>query len=163
VTARRTVSVALAWAAALVVATGVGLTAVGSIGSGIVDAGQPPLSAEQVDAQLAAARAAPDPALRPSPTAAPAPAPVPSPVPVPGDPGPTTDVVASEGGTVVARCGAGPVQIVSVSPAQGFRVHGDGGSDHPGRVRFESERARIEIQLSCVAGRPVGTVERDDR
>ncbi|HWO65713.1 MAG TPA: hypothetical protein VNO31_37340, partial [Umezawaea sp.] len=54
----RALTVALAWAAALGAATVVGMTAVNAIGSGIVGAGQEPLSQSEVDARLSATPAA---------------------------------------------------------------------------------------------------------
>src|SRR6201991_436609 len=104
--------VALAWAAAVVVATLVGMSAVGAIGTGILGGGQQPLTPAEVDQALAAARSAPNP-------------PVAAPPPVsPARPSPAAaDVVASPGGTIVARCAGDVVEIVSASPAQGFRLH----------------------------------------
>ena len=154
----RAISLALLWTASVVAATAVAMTAVGAIGNGIVDPGQAPLSSEEVDARLAAAGAAAPVTGVPS-TGAPGPAtPAPA-VPAPSASDPVTDVVGSPGGTAVARCTAGRVEILSVSPAQGFQVHG---SDDPGRVRFESDRGRVEMRIACVDGRPVATVRGDD-
>lgn len=143
----RTATVALAWLAAVVAATAVGLTAVGAIGDGIVGAGGQPLSPAEVDAALAAARSAPPP------TAAPAPA-----APEPG--AAPAEVVASAGGTVVARCAGGVAEIVSASPAQGFRVDSEPGED-PGRVKFESGDVEVEVRLTCRDGRPVPEIRSD--
>jgi hypothetical protein len=158
----RTALVALAWAALVVVATLVGMSAVGAIGSGILGDGQQPLTPAQVDQALAAARAAPGPTSG-SPAPVPlAPAPVPlAPAPVPASSVPATaatDVVASPGGTVVARCVGDGLEIVSASPAQGFRLHDE---REGSRVRFESEESKVEVRLSCQGGRPVGAVEVD--
>jgi hypothetical protein len=151
----RTALVAIAWAAVVVVATLVGMSAVGAIGSGIVGGGQRPLTSDQVDESLAAARA-----REPAEPAAPSPAP-PSPAAAPTSAAPagTTDVVGSPGGTIVARCTAGAVEVVSASPAQGFRL--DDEQEHS-RVRFESEETDVEVRLSCQNVRPVGVVEIDD-
>ncbi|MDT7651442.1 MAG: hypothetical protein QOI36_2848 [Pseudonocardiales bacterium] len=151
----RTALVALAWAALVVVATLVGMSAVGAIGSGILGDGQQPLTPAQVDQALAAARAAPGPT-----SGSPAPAPL-APAPVPASSVPATaatDVVASPGGTVVARCVGDGLEIVSASPAQGFRLHDE---REGSRVRFESEESKVEVRLSCQGGRPVGAVEVD--
>ncbi|MCU1663139.1 MAG: hypothetical protein JWR58_3204 [Pseudonocardia sp.] len=151
----RTALVALAWAALVVVATLVGMSAVGAIGSGILGDGQQPLTPAQVDQALAAARAAPGPTSGSPPPAPLAPAPVPaSSVPATA----ATDVVASPGGTVVARCVGDGLEIVSASPAQGFRLHDE---REGSRVRFESEESKVEVRLSCQGGRPVGAVEVD--
>jgi hypothetical protein len=147
--------VALAWAALVVVATLVGMSAVGAIGSGILGDGHQPLTPAQVDQALAAARAAPGPTSGSPPPAPLAPAPVPaSSVPATA----ATDVVASPGGTVVARCVGDGLEIVSASPAQGFRLHDE---REGSRVRFESEESKVEVRLSCQGGRPVGAVEVD--
>lgn len=146
---RRTgpVLAALAWAATVVVATVVGMSAVGAIGSGILGAGQEPLTPAQVDQALAAARSAPPPAAA-STTA-----------PPPDAAGPPAEVIPSPGGTVIARCTGGVVDVVSATPAQGFRLH----DEHEGsRVRFRSPETDVEVELACEDGRPVGSVEVDD-
>lgn len=143
---------ALAWAGTVVAATVVGMSAVGAIGSGLLGPGQEPLTPAQVDQALAAARSAPAPAPSPASTSASRPLP-----PVAAEP--PTEVVTSPGGTIVARCTDGAVEVVSVTPAQGFRLH----EEHEGsRVRFRSQEADVEVDLSCQDGRPVGAVEVDD-
>lgn len=147
----RNVTAALAWLVAAVAATLVGLTAVGAIGSGIVGTAQPQLSPAEVDARLAAAGTT-GPAASATPAAT---------VTVP-EPTGATDVLASAGGSVVARCSTGGVEVLSATPAQGYRVHDEGGDD-PGRVRFESDGRRVELRLACRDGRPVADVRVDDR
>ena len=139
----RTALVAIAWAAAVVVATLVGMSAVGAIGSGIVGGGQRPLTSDQVDESLAAARAAE--AAEPA-------APSPAPAPTSAAPAGATDVVGSPGGTIVARCTAGAVEVVSASPAQGFRLDDE---QEDSRVRFESEETDGEGAAE-LPGRPPG-------
>lgn len=149
----RAVTAALAWAVAVVAATAIGLTAVGAIGAGIVGPGPRPLAADEVDRLLAATTAPQPPAPQP-------------PAPQPGNGAPTTsgpapDVLAGPGGTVLARCAGGVVEVVSASPAQGFRVHDEDGED-AGRVRFEAEDVEVEMRLSCVDGRAVSQTSVDD-
>lgn len=139
----RTSTIVLAWLVAVVGATVIGLLAVGAIGDGIVGPGPRPLSAGEVDALLASSTPVPTVSTRPSPPVGVAP-----------------EVLASAGGTVVARCAGGVVQIVSASPAQGYRLHDEGGED-PGRVRFDSDRGRVEMRLSCSGGHPVSQVRTD--
>jgi hypothetical protein len=134
----------LLWAAAVLAATLVGMTAVGAIGIGMAGRGGQPLTPAQVDAALAAAR---------STEAAPQPAPS-----APGLDG-AAGVVTSEGGTVVARCGTGGVEIVSVIPAQGFQLDDE---QEGGRVRFESDDIRVHVHVRCSDGHPVGEVHVDD-
>lgn len=131
----------LAWLAATAAATAVGLFAVGAIGAGMVDRPAPVLSPAQVDELLAAAPApaAPDPA-----TTAVA--------------GPAPEVLSSPGGSVVARCVAGSVEIVSATPAQGFRLDD---RDRRGEVTFESEAADVMMRVSCAGEHPVARTEVD--
>src|SRR5690349_24346097 len=90
----------VAWVVAVGAALVVGLTAVGAIGSGLLGAGQEPLSPAQVDAALSATDTPPP--------AAPAPdAPTPAAT--------TPDVITTPGGTVLARCAAGAPEVVSAS------------------------------------------------
>ena len=159
----RAVTAALAWAVAVVAATAIGLTAVGAIGAGIVGPGPRPLAADEVDRLLAATTAPQPPAPQPPAPQPPAPQP---PAPQPGNGAPTTsgpapDVLAGPGGTVLARCAGGVVEVVSASPAQGFRVHDEDGED-AGRVRFEAEDVEVEMRLSCVDGRAVSQTSVDD-
>jgi hypothetical protein len=121
-----------------------GLSAVGSIGSGLTGGGSTqPLSAEDVDARLAVA--APPAPARPA-----------------GTTGTTGVVAAGPAGTVLVRCSGAEPQVVSVNPAQGFEASGsdDGGT----RVKLESQDVKVEVALRCEGGRPTGTVavEQDD-
>jgi hypothetical protein len=137
----------LAWAATVLVATLVGMSAVGAIGSGILGAGQEPLTAAEVDQALASARSAVPPTASAQ-----------TPAPVPTDPAGMTEVIPSPGGTVVARCMDGAVEVVSASPAQGYRLD----EQEYARVQFESEETDVDVELRCRDGRPVGVVEVDE-
>lgn len=136
-------AVAAAWVVAAVLATTLGLLAVGAIGSGLSGAAAPPLSPAEVDARLAAARATAEPA-----------APVPAPV---GEA--PAQVVATAGGTVAARCVDGRPQVVAATPGQGFRVDDPG--EKPDEVTFESEALDVEVRLGCRDGLPVAQVTED--
>jgi hypothetical protein len=141
-----------AWAAALGVALVVGLTAVGAVGAGLLGPGPQPLSQAEVDARLASAEpAAPQPAPAPLPTSSGS---------APVDTG-APEVVATAGGTVLARCTGGRAEVVSATPAQGFRVQTEDEDGGP-RVRFRAGGTRIEVNLSCADGRPVAAIENDD-
>lgn len=149
----RALGVVLAWVAAVVGATAIGLTAVGAIGDGIVGTPQRPLTADEVDVLLAAP---------PSGTAGPpAPSSPPQPVTAPAPAGPAPEVLASPGGTVVARCTDGVPAVVSATPAQGFRVDAEESGEHPDRVRFDGDEREVEVRLSCRDGRPVAEVRED--
>jgi hypothetical protein len=134
----RTVTGALAWLGAVVIATVVGLMAVNAIGAGLVGPGQRVLDPTEVDARLAAA--GPPPSAAPAPTSSAAPAAQPK-------------VVTSAGGIVVARCVDDRIDIVSATPAQGWGVHDEAEEDR-GRVRFETGDARVELRFSCLDGEP---------
>ena len=59
------------------------------------------------------------------------------------------------------RCIAGRAEVLSATPAQGFRVQTEDEDGGP-RVRFRAGDMRLEVNLRCVDGRPVGDVEVDD-
>lgn len=136
--ARTGVLIAL-WLAAAAGAMLLGLSAVGSIGSGLTGGGSSgALSAEDVDARLAAA---------------PAPAP-PRPSAAPG--AQTVVVPAGPAGTVLARCSGSRPSVVSVNPAQGYEASGDDDAG-PASVKLESEESEVLVTLRCEGGRPTGT------
>lgn len=143
--ARTGVLIAL-WLAAAAGAMLLGLSAVGSIGSGLTGGGSTqPLSSEDVETRLAAA--APPAAPRPTATA-----------------GAQTAVVpAGPAGTVLARCTGSTPSVVSVNPAQGFEASGD--DDGGAQVKLESEDVEVRVTLRCENGRPAGTAaaEGDDQ
>ena len=143
----RLVAGVAAWAAALGAALVVGLTAVGAIGAGLLGPGQQPLTPAEVDARLASAEPA---------------APVDTPAAVPPTaPVATPEVIATDGGTVLARCTGGVPEVVSATPAQGFRVQTEDDDGGP-RIRFRSGGTRFEVNLRCADGRPVADVQTDD-
>ena len=148
-----------AWAAAVGAALVVGLTAVGAVGAGLLGPGPQPLTPAEVDARLASAEPAAS-AIAPTPVA---PAPV-EPGPVGSgsvESGSAPEVIATAGGTVLARCTGERAEVVSATPAQGFRVQTEEEDGGP-RVRFRAGDVRIEVNLSCADGRPVAAIESDD-
>ena len=142
----RVVAGVAAWAAAVGAALVVGLTAVGAIGAGLLGPGQQPLTPAEVDARLASAE-----------PAAPAPGTPLTAAPPVGSP----EVIATAGGTVLARCTGARAEVVSATPAQGFRVQTEDDDGGP-RVRFRAGQTRIEVNLTCADGRPVAAVGTDD-
>jgi len=159
----RLVAGVAAWAAALGAALVVGLTAVGAIGAGLLGAEQQPLTPAEVDARLASAEpVAPAPQIAAPAAAAPevaAPEVAAPEVVAPEVAAP--EVIATAGGTVLARCTAVVPQVVSATPAQGFRVQTEDDDGGP-RVRFRDGGTRIEVNLRCAGGRPVAEIENDD-
>lgn len=147
-----------AWLVAAAAATTVGLFAVGAIGTDIFGAstGQP-LSQSEVDAKLATTT----PTTTPPTTSSPAPPPsstASTPRPHVG----RTQSFRSAGGTVLARCAPGGVEVVGATPAQGFSVDSededDDVDDHP-HVRFRSGEREVEVRLRCVGGTVQPTYE----
>jgi hypothetical protein len=140
---RRIASGVLAWLLAVAVATGVGVAAVSVIGSGIVGSGPQPLSAAEVNAQLSSlptvAPSVTTPVSRPTATTPPA---------------AESKVFSVPGGTIIARCAPGGVEIVAATPAQGFQVSGDIEIDDHPKVRFRSGREDYEVRFRCVSGLP---------
>jgi hypothetical protein len=123
----------LLWLVAAAAATAVGMTAVAAIGTDIFGAGNDPLSGAEVEAMLATRTQPPAPSSEPPPTSrAPAPTEIPT-----------------VGGTVLARCTAGRVEIVSANPAQGYQADTEDGTDD-GEVTFSAGDLEIEVRLRCV-------------
>jgi hypothetical protein len=140
----RVVTGVLAWSAALVAATTVGITAVNAIGSGIVGAGQRPLTQSEVDARLAAS----------TPTTKPTTATTSSGPSTSTGPSATSETraIPSQGGTVIARCVPGGVEIVSTTPAQGYQASSDHEVDDHPKVEFTAGDIKVEVRLRCVSG-----------
>jgi hypothetical protein len=147
----RLVTGVLSWLAAVAGATAVGIAAVSAIGSGIVGAGPQPLTQSEVDARLAVTRSS-------SPTSPGAP---------PTSASPTTardnsQVFAVQGGTIIARCVPGGVEVVSATPAQGYQVSADREIDDHPSVTFTSGRTEVEIRLRCRGESPEPEVKIKD-
>lgn len=141
--------VIVGWIGAAALATGVTLAAVSSIGTGIFGSSAGPMDKDAVTAALATA------------TAPATPAPV-GPTPR-GTPGVEPTVITSPGGTVVAQCSDGLVELLSWSPAQGFRVDSaERGPDDSADVEFESGDTDVEVEVRCLDGVPDATITVDD-
>lgn len=161
------VVVTVSWLGAAALATGVALAAVSSIGTGIFGNSAGPLDQTQITEALTTVTPRPEPTTTPSatpeatgaaendPTESPA-----EPTRSPAEP----TVITSDGGTVVARCTAdNRVEVLSWSPAQGFRV--DNAEHGPAReveVEFESGDDEVEIRVRCSDGEPSAAIESDD-
>ena len=170
----------VAWMAGAAVATALTMGAVSLIDAGLFDGSTTPLSEADVADALAAERAsaAPTPSgtTTGSPTSSePAASPTPSPThsisaptaqqppTAPTASGPSAAVAFSRAGnSVVARCESAAAQVLSWSPAQGYRVsagvkqHGD-----EAEVEFESEDHRVRIRVACAGDQPTARIEED--
>lgn len=153
---RRTYAV-LGWLAAALAATGVGVAALGVLGDGIVGEAAPPMSPEQV--RHALARATNGASATPSGTSG---TPRPTGTSREGASGPV--VLASAGGTVVARCLTdGTVLLDSWSPRQGYQVEDiERGPARHVKIQFESDDLEFKGRITCSGGRPVAHWTRDD-
>ena len=160
---------ALAWVAAAVLTTVIGIAAVESLGNGILGSPDQPLTRGDVASQLAASPAHSGGTLSASPSA-PSPSAPPSGSTAPSSPT-STRVFTIDGGTVLASCDEGLATLLSWSPAQGYHV-----------LRVERGPARsVEIRLgngsgkdggneghgsrltvSCRDGRPVASSDEDN-
>jgi hypothetical protein len=144
----------LLWLVAAAAATAVGMTAVSAIGTDIFGAGGTPLSESEVDDQLAS-RTTPPPTTTTTTTTTPPPS---STTPPAGK----EKTVSTQGGTVIARCVPGGVDVLQAVPAQGFRVDSDDDDvdDHPS-VKFQAGDREIEVRFRCVNGVPQPEIEND--
>lgn len=165
----RTFVAVAGWLGAAALATGVTLAAVSSIGTGIFGSSAGPLDRAEIDRALAAQSTptAPNPTESPesSPTGTAEPSPTPAPTPDAGTTTPAAEptVITTEGGTAVARCVEGLVELLSWSPAQGYRVdNADRGPDQTVEVEFESSDHEVEVEIHCEDGVPTSSVKADD-
>ncbi|MEN3615149.1 septum formation initiator [Plantactinospora sp. ZYX-F-223] len=161
---RRTLLAVAGWLLAALVATGTGLAAVQVIGAGLTGPAGEVRSPDEVARALAAT---PPPS---APGAVPPGGPAPSggtasagPIPsaAPGSPAGADDarrLVSTPGGTVLAECAGRQVWLTAWTPAQGYRVgEVERGPDDDAEVTFHGSGGRIEVEVECVAGRPVPT------
>jgi hypothetical protein len=160
-----------AWLLGAAAATGGSLLAVSLLGRGIIaPAASQQLTVAAVNRALASEAAE---ALRSSPTATPPAAPSPAPPPrhtkvrpvVPATPAvadpapqPTSTVLTSVGGTVVASCGTGGAYLVSWSPQQGYEAAGViRGPAVTTQAKFSNGQRVVVMKVSCTGGVPSAT------
>ena len=160
-----------AWLLGAAAATGGSLLAVSLLGRGIIaPAAGRQLTVAAVNRALASEAAE---AARSSPTATPPAAPSPTPSPrhikarpaapvtpaaaVPA-PQPTSTVLTSVGGTVVARCGTAGAYLVSWSPQQGYGAVGViRGPAVTAQAKFGNGQRAVVMKVSCTGGVPSAT------
>jgi uncharacterized membrane protein YgcG len=65
-------------------------------------------------------------------------------------------VKSGQGGQVTVRCANGRLQVLNVTPRQGFTPEAD---DSGAEYQFRSSDHRTEIKVSCSGNRAQGTVE----
>lgn len=157
------------WLVAAVLATGVTLAAISSMGAGIFGTSAEPMAQDEIaralSAQPAVAGPTPTEPAEPRPVAPTEPSATGTPTPgdMPTAPGGEPAVIVSPGGTAVAQCTGGLVELLSWSPAQGYQVdRPDRGPDDEVEIEFESDDLDVEVTIRCVDGVPEATIEIDD-
>ncbi|MFI6325812.1 hypothetical protein ACIBG8_50430 [Nonomuraea sp. NPDC050556] len=127
----------LAWLATAVAATAAAVAVLGLLGGSLTGASGRVMTQEEARAALGSA-----PALA---SGAPAPA------------NGTPKAFRTAGGTVIASCHDGLVQVRSASPAQGYAVDDpDTDPDDKVKVEFEADEGEdVELELGCANGEPV--------
>jgi len=148
------------WFAAAIATTAVGVTAIDTLGAGLLSGSgtDAPLTESEVQRRLASE--SPSPAASATSAAPPTTPPTTAPTR-------TNGVVAralpTPGGTVHATCSGGLASLTAWSPAQGFRA------DDPVRgpaaavtIKFKKDRNEMTIVVRCVNGEPTAQVIPDD-
>jgi hypothetical protein len=70
---------------------------------------------------------------------------------------------ATTGGSIVARCSAGDVTLLSWSPAQGYRTDDvEPGPATAATVKFKADRTEVWVTVTCVAGEPTAASSVDN-
>ena len=149
------------WLVTVALAAGVTLAAVSVLGSGIFAGSTQTMSQAEVDRALAAVTVSPEPgtAGSPAPTGTSAPSPTAGP-PEPAGSDPT--VVSSAGGRVIARCTGTAAEVLSWTPAQGFRTEKvERGPAPEVQVEFESDDRDVKVELQCEDGTPRAEIDDD--
>src|SRR5215475_1898345 len=145
---RRDVIIGVGWLVAVASAAGIGMATISALGSGTSGPSSRPVSAAEVDrqlAELAASSQAPSGVPTPSESATLAPSATETDTP-------TQEVFTTRGGTVVARCVGSTVQLVSWSPAQGFHVDGQvvRGPGPTASVKFSARHSNdYTVEVTC--------------
>jgi hypothetical protein len=166
VSARFVVGVS-AWLLGAGAATGGSLLAVSLLGQGLAPAPSQQLTVAAVNRALAseaAGAARPPPTPRPSPTPPPTPSPRHNKVrraalaPATPAPQPTSRLLTSVGGTVLASCEAGQAYLVSWSPQQGYGALSVlRGPSATAQATFSDWQRVVIMNVTCSGGVPSAT------
>jgi hypothetical protein len=130
----RTVALAALWTASAASAVGLGFLAVSLVDAEASPVTRPIAATESVSAAPATSDDAGLPARAPQPPAA----------------APPSGEYATVGGTVLASCDGGILQVAA-APATGWWVDDQ---DQHGEVEFESATRKIEVHVACADGVP---------
>ncbi len=156
---RRPLLAIAGWFGAAALAIGAGLAATDVIGSGLSSSENPVQSEDAVTRALAEAAATPPPPASNSSTGPPSSTVTATPSASAG-PEPVRKTFRTSGGTIIAQCVGTRVQVLSMSPAQGYAVHEgiDRALRNSAEVEFRSRGDnddRVKADLRCSAGAPV--------
>lgn len=148
---RRVVLAVAGWLVAAVVAVGAGIAAINVLGQGLAGPSARPMTSLEIERALATAQgASPVPATPTGPAASPSASP--SPTPSPTGAKPRGQRFSSRGGSGIAYCHGGRVELGWWTAAQGFEVEDvDKGPARHAKLKFEADDAEIEVELSCTA------------
>jgi hypothetical protein len=138
-------AVAAGWLLAAVLATAVGIAAVGVIGRGLTEPVGESMSGDQIDRALASAG---------EPSGVPSAAPPSSPAPErSGSRG--RKLFTTPAGTVLARCDGQTAELLSWSPANGYHLRElDRRRGTEAEVTFERDGQRVKLKVTCRGGVP---------
>ena len=158
---RRIVLVAAAWLFGAALTATAAAAAVNAVGSGLLGQSSPVLSQDEVQRRLSGTAQPESPGVE-VPTGTPSAA---GPSPSGDTPSPAAArVLATAGGTVVARCAAGQVSLVSWSPAQGYRTDDvNRGPAAAASVKFKSSDTEVTVTATCVGDEPQAATATDNR
>ncbi|HET6728422.1 MAG TPA: hypothetical protein VFG96_03325 [Jiangellaceae bacterium] len=151
------------WLVIAALAAGVTLATVSVLGSGIFGGSTQTMSQEEVDRALAVATVSPEPGTTsPGTTSPPAPTGTSAPSSTIDRSGSDPTVVSSAGGRVIARCTGPEAEVLSWTPAQGFRTKKvELGPAPDVRVEFESDDRDVKVELRCEDGNPTAVIDDD--
>jgi hypothetical protein len=146
------------WLGAAMLALSIGLAATNVIGDDLSTASSVPLSGAEVEKRLGAVPTSTSAgtATASAPASAPASA---SASAAASTPAAIRKTFPTRGGTVIARCTGARVEIVGMSPAQGWAVHEqDSGPRTDAEAEFRGtadDHQRVKVDVRCSDGTPV--------
>jgi hypothetical protein len=140
----RPLLVIVGWLIAASAATTVGVLAVRAVGASVVHATTSPLSQDQVESALTRGTQASPQQSTTTPSVT---------------PGGVSRVLATPGGTIIARCLNGDATLLSWSPAQNYadeEIHA--GPAPTATIIFETEGTEMHVRVGCPAGVPTAHI-----
>jgi hypothetical protein len=156
---QRIILVTAAWLVGAAATATAATVALGALGAGLAGPGSRPLSQADVQRELSAAGPSGSPPA--SPSGQPSPDGSRTPATAPSTSG--TQVLSTDGGTIVAHCSGGQVTLVSWIPAQGYRTDGvTPGPADSAWVKFKADRSELLVTVTCAGDQPKEVIATDD-